>query len=228
MIFLPKLSSLERKYTRLLKEPLAIECHLSTPVVVYRWLFFDGILAYAVMEPLLDTISPSENDAYYIPLPLERRGSEQWYWAASVSFYNKGVWSRTKWTKHYRTWQGEDYGYGVLEFRYDMPMPLLSVETLHFFAVGNKREVEKLLQRVTHVGKKRVYGYGCVKEWKVSTIDNDYSEVYKNILSRPIPISECRYEVVGFQDIVGFRPPYWCPENFTLCWLPGGSCSVPI
>ena len=228
MIIIPKLTPIERKYSRLSKEPLLIECYLSTPVAVYRWLFFDGILAYAVMEPFLDTINPSEDVAYYVPLPLERRGNEHWYWAASVSFYDKGVWSRTKWTKHYRDWQGDDHGYGVLEFRYDMPLPLLSTERLYFFAVGNKGEVEKLLQRITHIGKKRAYGYGNVKGWKVSTMGDDCSEVYNHMLARPIPISGCRYKVDGPKDYIGFRPPYWCPENFTECWLPGGICRVSV
>jgi CRISPR type IV-associated protein Csf3 len=126
------------------------------------------------------------------------------------------------WRKNYRTWDGDDLGYGVIEFDYQIPLPTLSVDRLQFYCVGNKREIEKLLQRITHVGKKRAYGYGAVKRWQVTPHPIDNSEIVNKTLVRPIPVSEYHYQVVGEKAICGFRPPYWCPENFAKCWLPGG------
>ena len=229
MIFVPKLASLDRRYKRMLKEPLQIDCYLATPLIVYRWIFLDGLLAFCVLDTYFTTDLFKEDEAYYVPLPLERRGNLHWYWAASVGLYEKAVWSRTVWRKNYRTWAGDDLGYGAIEFDYHMPMPVLSISHLKFFCVGNKREIEKLLQRITHIGKKRAYGYGEVKKWKVTVINADHSELWNNTLVRPIPITECKYQIVGEKALYGYRPPYWCPENFTECWLPGGVIvDVPI
>ena len=222
MLYVPKFKPIERRYRRLLKEPLQVDCELSTPAIVYQWIYFDGLLAFCVVDRYLQTELFNEEQAYFVPLPLEQRGSEHWYWAASVGLYEKAVWSRTMWRKDYRTWDGDDLGYGVIEFNYQMPMPALSIERIRFFCVGNKHEVETLIQRITHVGKKRAYGYGAVKRWSVTVIDKDCSEIVNKTLVRPIPVSECRYRVIGETGLHGYRPPYWCPENFTECWLPGG------
>lgn len=206
---------------RLKKCPLEITAYLKAPLVVYQWLFFDGILAFAVVDSFVKEPLDFEEEPIFVPLPLERRGEKEWYWAASVGLYAPPTkWAKGVWLKNYRDFTGDDYGFGVLEYDYRMPYPILVTPAVRFYAFGNKREVENLLKRVTHIGKKRAYGYGAVREWVVKTIKDDRSEFVDNILVRPLPVSECPYPVVGPRDFVGFRPPYWHPENFTECYLP--------
>jgi len=69
MLYVPKFKPIERRYRRLLKEPLQIDCELSTPAIVYQWVYFDGLLAFCVVDRYLQTELFNEEQAYFVPLP---------------------------------------------------------------------------------------------------------------------------------------------------------------
>ncbi|MCX8016469.1 MAG: hypothetical protein N2690_01005 [Rhodocyclaceae bacterium] len=152
-----------------------------------------------------------------IPLPLVRRNvGDTWVWSASalvpdgptaetVTYWRKRLrQSRIELTSGspnlqngtYRDWQ--------------MPMPLLLCHRMVAYAVGNRRELLKLLRRVPALGKKRAYGYGRIVGIDIERIDADHSLVMNGRAMRWMPDQR------GTR-LVRPRPPYWNPNGRVPC-----------
>lgn len=84
-----------------------------------------------------------------------------------------------------------------------------------WFAVGDRDEVERLLRRCTHIGRRRAAGMGRVLSWDV-TADGDPDAAR---LHRPLPASVCDDEQRAVMEW-GIRPPAFLRENLTLCRMP--------
>jgi len=87
-------------------------------------------------------------------------------------------------------------------------------QSVKWYCVGKKDEIESLLSDCTHVGKKASQGYGLVKRFIIEETEQDYSlyDADGNLM-RALPDPNAR-------SVYGIRPPYWLPENQALCHLP--------
>jgi hypothetical protein len=104
---------------------------------------------------------------------------------------------------------------------YRLPLRVLAVDRVCWFAVGTGHEIRSLLRRCVHaVGKKAAHGYGRVKEWVVERAGGDYNWYAPHergkVLMRPLPSGKWLPK-----DLVGWRPgygavcaPYWHPERY--------------
>lgn len=101
------------------------------------------------------------------------------------------------------------------------PIRKRTVDRVCWFAMGHRKEVLGVLQRVKFLGKKISYGNGRVAEWTVERIGRDHSwfalcEEHGTVLMRTLPIGGwLPGDLIGFRrDFGGVVDPYWHPSRF--------------
>lgn len=104
------------------------------------------------------------------------------------------------------------------------PIQVKKIDSVVWFAKGDRREILKLLKKVLYLGKNRNMGYGKIIDWNVELIDNDYSVFAgeNKILMRTIPKEDAeKQEATGYKlSYGGYKPPYWHPDNYTEVAIP--------
>lgn len=223
----PELDEYGNRIAFLPFEPLKITAVLTSPYVSTDYIFFDALVSSAVWQDCMKdkAFNTPENktDVFYIPLPLKLIGTKEPFYSASIGFPKQAIEGISRWRKHTDIESKKKIQIGSGEFkRYDMPMPYTSTEEIVFYANGNKAEIERLLDYIPSIGKKRTQGYGNVRKWQVEQSDHDWSIVRDGVPMRPIPISEaapfnlkCDVEM-----LFAVRPPYWHRSNLTKAFMP--------
>lgn len=108
-------------------------------------------------------------------------------------------------------------------YRFPQVIRTLKDGKITFFVVGKKNKIIELLGYMKAVGKKPSIGFGIVKKWEITEINDDYTTEHpKYGLMRPIPVEEdtdgkySQYPIMMFAT----HPPYWKPKNMRLCYVP--------
>lgn len=87
---------------------------------------------------------------------------------------------------------------------YRIPMQVLTAESVMAYCIGNRNEIQRLLDNYAYfVGKKPSQGNGVVLKWEVTEIDMQESDILQ---SRSVPSM-----MLGREDgaIGAWTPPYW-------------------
>ena len=207
-------------------KPIRVTAHPLTPIITDRLMPIDGILLFYAMQERYgrqQATLPGEITAPLVDLPLERRGNgSEWYYAASMAEWVDLCQGKSFWTKRiYKKgverlvdFNGRRGKVIVEEGRYkgyQMPVFYLHATRIHWYAVGDIDAVRSLLSACTHIGKKTAYGWGRVL-WSVEQWHSDWSEWRDDTQMRALPADG------GI--LYGIRPPYWLPENQTMCEMP--------
>lgn len=214
--------------------PLCITAALRCGVISDGLLPIDAMLYYALHRDTRpgerwlalprQSARIAEPEDVPLVLPIKRLdgSTREWYYAASCARWPSEMADGTDyWTK--RT----DSRYADLvttrarvpisggRYRaYRMPVSYRHALTVSWCVVGEPTEIRRLLQLVTHLGKKTEMGWGAVASWTVATSDDDWSvRDASGRLTRPVPDADGGV-------LYGFRPPYWHPRNQTPCRLP--------
>lgn len=214
-------------YASLPKAPVIILADLVTPIVhaERERTHLDGILSAAAIT---DHPHPSAWDAVAIvPLPLEllwvsSAGLPLW---ASTPLAPVGdrIESREYWHKRYpshRAELGDKLSANTSAGRwreYRMPVAAQAVSRLAALAIGHRAELQRLLDGVTHIGKKGAMGYGRVARWQVIEADHGVDDI---LAHRPVPLAS---GLPGGSIITpqrGWTPPYWFAPHWADCWGP--------
>ncbi len=208
-------------------EPLKVTAVLTSPYVSTDYIFFDALISSAVWQSCMGQkaydIPENKTELFHIPLPLKLIGEKELFYAASIGFPKHAVEGTARWRKNTEIESKKKIRIGSGEFkRYDMPMPYTSAEEIVFYVNGNKAEIQRLLQYIPSIGKKRSQGYGNVRTWHVEQSTHDYSVVKDGVPMRPIPVSEaipfnlkCDVEM-----LFACRSPYWHRKNLARCYMP--------
>ena len=207
--------------------PLKITASLTSPYVSTDYIFFDALISSAVWQDVMGenafNIPENKSEIFHIPLPLKQIGTKEPFYAASIGFPKQAVEGTARWRKQTDIESKKKIRIGSGEYkRYDMPMPYTSAEEIIFYANGNKSEIERLLQYIPGIGKKRTQGYGNVRTWQVEKSEHDYSVVRDGVPMRPIPVSEAAQFNLkcDVEMFFAFRSPYWHRKNLTKCFMP--------
>jgi hypothetical protein len=182
-------------------------------------IMIDGLLQYA-LAPYHVTGDPPTRDEepVDVPLPLGRWEIDGvWGWCASALFpQGEQFESMQFWRKKFRQNRVELIP-GTVNIQsgtyrdYNMPLPLLLVNQMVGWALGDRKRVEQALRRhVKYLGKKRAYGKGGVTSVSVEVCDIDYSLTQDGFATRFLPRA-------GAPRIVRTRPPYWNRWNAISC-----------
>lgn len=108
-----------------------------------------------------------------------------------------------------------------------MPLPVTVAHSLTWHALGDPEAIQRLLEPITAIGKKRSQGEGRVTNWDI-TVDDTLDEFAAGHLSptgtlaRPCPAA-CltgRHISDGGPGFAGLRPPHMHPSRRTDVRLP--------
>lgn len=220
-------------------QPLIITAHLMTGFASSDpWSpAIDGILAYQFMREKLGAeefaLNQHRNDKLQpvdgLPLAVEQWQSWWWYQCSSPIYrahadVTRYLHRRFDAGAAERYWgnQGKSGKVLVAGGPYkNVRMPIIQHVTpaVHWSAVGDKAEVERLLSKVTHIGGRCGAGYGRIREWSVT----DGGEQVKVLACghRPLPVDHEKASVLCGPIIPwGVRPPVRHDGNITLCAMP--------
>jgi CRISPR type IV-associated protein Csf3 len=105
---------------------------------------------------------------------------------------------------------------------YRTPIRVVTTDSLSGLCVGNKDEVQRLLNKVEFLGKKGSQGRGYVVAWEVSEIDLDNEKVISKIMrNRPVPVEFIKFMGANTSELrtrnIGWTPPYWHHTRFADC-----------
>lgn len=95
---------------------------------------------------------------------------------------------------------------------------LKTVEKVIFHAVGNKQEVERLVEQLHGVGKKQAIGYGQIYKREVKPVKEDYSLLQPNGKpARYLPVQDFP-DISSKKTASAYRPPYWGINHKEVCF----------
>jgi CRISPR type IV-associated protein Csf3 len=191
----------------------------------------DGILACAVMRERLgdDYTYQAAQPSKMVPvegLPLERvEYNDMWWYAASSPIYDVAI----KEQPHFHRRFDDRYAIDLLpqikkvgtsagSFKNcRLRETRLVAPTIVWHAIGDEREVRRLLATIPAVGAARGRGRGEVAGWLVSP---DGDERLARV-SRPLPVAYANAQgVSGLVMLAGIRPPARLPCNMMECVMP--------
>lgn len=209
-----------------------IKFYLQSAISFVEIPTFDSILAWCylrdkgIVEQQLNIKTQALHDFADLPIKRHKDG----YFMASWLIYDKenSVEFVSTWKKRWANQHDflADFGKKPAKIliskgdykSYDIPIVLHNIPECYFYVeTDNIAEVERLIK--THLwgmGKKSSQGYGQIEKYEIETIDyNPFAEII-----RPIPIPkevflQGKLNVKG--KLMGWRPPYWLPENQTFC-----------
>lgn len=207
----------------------------------------DAILTYLKAARLGFVGEPSLEDVKKgIELPLAKAGTRYPYYKASSLIIPGGsALDYNTWTRHV-SWV--DNAYHLTKDRaktfYKQPnagsgkyrswmnsLMLIAAEKVTFYFDGDKEQVADLLGDLTHIGVRRVAGFGKVTGFEIIETAQDFSCFdAQGFPQRPIPVEEYEGEVSAEwpRALCGYRPPYYHPFFQTLCYMPFVDKYLPI
>ena len=218
----------EEKYRGIVQQGMKVEAVLTDRLITTEPVTLDGLLAWAVVQEAQNEAGEripfqEREDIAFLPLPLKRLWSDEAggpLWCASffipdevdsdVEYFHKRApdGHRTK-SKH-----PESFGVKGVTGRWAerrTPFPVTIARKLEAWCLGDVAEVRRLLQYVTHVGKKTAEGFGIVREWIVEPVDVGERDclIRDGKLARNIPAGYGGIEIEAPSELLGWAPPYW-------------------
>lgn len=210
-------------------EFLKITAHLQSGIIAPEGMPLDGVLMFQKIRErdgfqfvtTTEDIFPETDNPIELPFAKHNDGRSDWFWACSFAVWpNNTVHGTDYWNKRFDLnlaglidWKGKvqkiDTSQGKFK-PYHMPVFYRMAPTIHWYAVGNKPEIERLLYFCTHLGKKTSQGWGAVRQWNIESYSFDWSISDGVKLLRPIP-------KVGTGRFNGIRPPYRLEKNQFEC-----------
>jgi len=203
--------------------PLKVAFFLQTPVALgFPWIFFDSLIAHVALREELGEryySLPTKIPVDRIPdLPLKRwRG----VYVASVSIFEPETELAV-----YQFYKRGDFPFPRGKIRrgsgffkdFIIRAAYVPAHKVVFYATGELEEVERLVKKVSALGKERNVGFGAVKEVRVEETEEEWGLVRDGLAMRPIPVKLLRrYEDAAY---LAYKPPYWAKESVDLCAVP--------
>jgi len=210
------------EYSKLEMKPLLIKCFLKNAYIPAdnNAIHLDSLLSCAVANDVRTPALKVDGCVFPIPIKLLWKSPQGFpLWASSdlkpntKSYSSLEYWHKKSpitelidWSKRANAKKTEG---ATKEYR--VPMHTVVCKELHAYAIGDKDEVQRLLDaHISHVGKKTSQGFGYVKIWEVSEIllENIEDIILEN---RPVPTDFSKKEN-GINQ--GWTPPYWDARRF--------------
>ncbi len=192
----------------------------------------DGLLAWAVA--LRDQLPPAYTADEIIPIEIPvQKEPEGRFHLCSFSVSETDHYS-TRWVQRRpvikeaqmlgRSIRSIQINAGLSKaFRIPMETRHLKGDYLYWYCIGDRTEIERLLELITHLGKRRGIGLGEVRKWRVKRTtpwpEGGFPVVISGKPLRPLPpdwpgLVEPRQ---GYRTITY---PYWLRENEQVCAVP--------
>ena len=213
-------------YANLPKSPILIIARLVTPIIhaENRLTHLDGILSAAAITD--HPVASQYDQAAVVPLPLELLwvsddGLPLWACTPLRPVNNdKGLDAVEYWHKRYPSHRAEfgrklNANTAAGRWReYRTPVHTHSVNTLAALAIGSPEETLRLLETITHIGKKGSQGFGRVAKWEVIAANHNADDI---VSLRRVPVASCLGENRKVLPNCPWTPPYWYAPRWSDC-----------
>lgn len=225
-------------------QPLQISFQVRPPVfLAHPWLYFDSLIQYLCLRDALGElfyILPTDQVLPMDDLMIPIKKTDDVY-HASVSQFDKAPLYQSTIYKRFNDMQVDrltpkqrkgkvhtDRGY-FKDFMINLPF--ITPELITFYTCADRKEIERLLPHLSHLGKKGAIGGGKILNYTIEEAETDYSFYKDGKIMRPIPshLSKKIPLVEGTQFMnSSYKPPYWDKSNITMCLVPESQISVGI
>ena len=207
-----------------MRKTMTITATMKTPFIKIGHMTIDGILAAQLFDELSDV------DQAHAAIPLaQTRG----LFHASAAVFEPYEKTRVAFIAALRETHSIDPAHvkknkrGQLHKKFDSTLtnvmntyPVYAAPAITWYAEGDVTEVERLLQPIQFVGKRRASGFGQVQQWHIGEGELDGLVGHLGEPLRPIPIKMFTGDKT--QPIVdaAWRPAYWNVLNRAACYAP--------
>jgi len=206
--------------------PLQITMFLSESMVLNdhgaRLMTLDNLLAWAHYQ---ETGDLSAGDA--LPLARLTHPNGQWVYHAStwravshLAIEPMTIYKRTSGIAldYYGLTHRWERGRGPTK-DYELTYHTFATPAIRFYSVGDPDAIQHLLKNLSFIGGKRSLGKGRIWKIDIDPIEHDRSLHDGGFVTRPIPIALAG-DWKGSVQHVGYKSPYWHPDNKTRCVVP--------
>jgi len=217
-------------------EPLRIEIKIKPPLYMANpWIHFDSLIASLCMRDALGEdfyVLPSDKtiNINNLRLPIQQTGE---LYHASVSIFQQPELHKTTIFKRFSDMQTYHFSKKQQQSRirtnsgyfkdFMLSLPTIVSDTVYFYCCADKKEIQRLLSNLTHLGKKTSVGGGRIREINITSTAEDYSMYKDGEVMRPIPTKVDPRPVIqeGMRwSQSTYKPPYWDKSQTTLCRMP--------
>lgn len=213
--------------------PLIVTAHLERGFsAADRWSpSLDSILSAIQLQEKIGwkeyALGQSQNEKTdFDNLPLHKvQGGGLWWWACSMPEFESSHEINRQFFKRF------NIDYSLLidrkvktieltkgQFKnYSLSFKEIIATQVQWHCIGDKSEIERLLNQCQQIGAKRCKGLGYVTKWEIK--ESGDSEKAKFNRAIPADFAE-QNKIVGIKMWRGFRPCFRIVENQTLCIMP--------
>lgn len=216
-------------------KPLKITAHLRSGFTsAFDWsVSIDGILAYQFMLEKLGIDSFSETHGITseqepvtgLPLAVECFEGDWWYQCSRPFFRQHGT-CVAKMHRRFNAQEAEIYVGDKTKVvqttkgphkNARLSIPKFITPEVIWYAAGDKDEVERLLNHITHIGGQRRSGFGSVSRWSIE----DHDSLDDCRFRRAVPTEFAQeHDIDGLHMLWPVRPPVRHPDNLRTCIIP--------
>jgi CRISPR type IV-associated protein Csf3 len=189
-----------------------------------------GILGYALRREQLSCEQFALDVAHYsnllavedLPLAIEKF-NEDWWYQCSFPIYNEQAVFNRYIHRRFNSQEAENYAPDIKKVEatkgpYKNARLLLQqhiTNKIEWHVIGNQAEITRLLNNITHIGKRVAGGFGRVRRWDVSKNGNDHLAQFHRALPKAFAD---QYGIAGDLMQWGIVPP--AKNNQRLCVMP--------
>ena len=227
-------------------EPLKVVFKIKPPIYINSpWIHFDGLINYLCFRDCLGEdfyCLPSEVtvDTNNLALPLKQCSQDEFkVYHSSVALYNQSnlmmdtIYKRFTDKETYLLTKKQQKGriHTNRGFFKDFMInyPILLTDSLTFYANGDKKELERLLDNISFIGKKTSIGSGKILSIQVESIEDDYSFFKDNRIMRPLPV---KFKFPLFPGMTiqrqSYKPKKKEKKNMTMCYVPPNQINIGV
>ena len=225
-------------------EPLKVVFKIKPPIYINSpWIHFDGIINYLCFRECLGEdfyVLPSEVtvDTTDLMLPLKQSTADGFtVYHSSVALYHHSNLMRDTIYKRFtdketylltdKQQQGRIHTNRGFFKDFMINYPILLTDSLTFYCNGDKKELERLLSNISYIGKKTSIGSGKILNYRIESIEEDYSFFKDNHVMRPVPT---KFNIPLVEGMIiqmqSYKPPYWDKDNMAMCYVPPNQIKV--
>lgn len=225
---------LEKYHTGEDYQPLKVEMEVIPPLyLTSQWLHLDSLLNYLCTRDALGElfyVMPTDEvvDTSFLDLPLKK--TDDVYHASvgqleNARLYKDTIYKRFTDKEAYKLSDKARKGRVKTNqghFKdFIINLPLIITDKITFYCCADKKELERLLPHLSHIGKKTSIGGGRIRNINIYDEEEDYSFFKDGELMRTIPVSLKipLFEGVSIQR-QPYKPPYWDKKNVEMCYTP--------
>ncbi len=206
-----------------MSEKVRVTAAMRSPFICVGYMTLDGLLAAIRFEESGDIDDAHTN----LPLVINKG-----LWHASGAIFEPLDKGRAVFIAGLRPGHSIDPDlikknkHGQLHKKFDSSLtnvmntyPVITAPEITWYAEGDGEQIQRMLEPVHFIGKRRASGFGEVRQWKVEPDELDGVVGPFGDPLRPVPVDMFNGDKSGPVVEAAWRPAYWNVENRAACFV---------